>query len=67
MSYARGHPCLRQGFGRQARTMKIDNPHYSPLNLRGDEGGLGLRLRSPFRLVSTGYVKFLGPIPPIAG
>jgi hypothetical protein len=54
-----GRPCLRQGFGRQARTMKMVHyfsdssgfcvgvipplvtPLYSPLSLRGDEGGLG--------------------------
>jgi len=33
-----GHPCLRQGFGRQARTMKITVCGF----------GLGLRLGSQF-------------------
>jgi hypothetical protein len=40
------------------RTMKMNNPLYFPLGLRGDEGGLRLRLRSPFRLGSDGYVNF---------
>jgi len=33
----RGHPCLRQGFGRQARTMKM----VSPSPLMGEGGGEG--------------------------
>jgi hypothetical protein len=35
--------------------MKMVNPLYSPLNLRGDEGGLRLRLRSPYRLGLKSY------------
>ena len=36
-------------------------PLYSPLNLRGDERGLRLRLRSLFGLGVKGYVNFLRP------
>jgi hypothetical protein len=40
-----------------SRTTKMVTPLYSPIKLREDEGGLGLR-RSPFRLASDSYGNF---------